>query len=81
MRGLCRLLFWWGTTQVAYAQADRPNVLFVAVEDLKDWAGDERYRRVTQRLRRVLPEREAEPILRKGAFRFDPETYTWQRKR
>ncbi len=36
---LSALLFLGGLTKVASAETDRPNVLFIAVDDLNDWIG------------------------------------------
>lgn len=43
-------------------------------------AGDPDYRRVIAEHKRWLPKRDAPGALRKRAFEFDPEAYTWRRK-
>lgn len=61
--------------------ADGSTELYDHEADPHEWtnlAGRQELREVEAELARWLPSKWAEPAAGKGAFRFDPETYTWE---
>lgn len=62
---------------------DGGEELYDHQSDPHEWqnlAADEKYQNIKQELARWIPQDWAEPAPSKGAFKFDPQTFTWTRK-